>query len=198
MNNLEALRQSIRENAPNDLARAVLQRTDQGVTLSLEVSPCSWMYPTYGLQVTVRIEGGGNIHVHDKTVLFQDATVDDLNRLFDTVRLKPCKRCGTLTFDPESVSTNREGLCEECFLGDLRKDIDKAAERDAKRQRAADAKKRAAGYTHRVNAWVHPDAGEDFQIVMYAVNPTVEIIEQQLKRRRSTVLNDYVITALDS
>lgn len=57
---------------------------------------------------------------------------------------------------------------------------------------------KAKGMTHRVDAWVHPAGGGDDYLVSLYVNgePTKSLIQKELKKLKSSVLDDYTIQAL--
>lgn len=182
---------------PKKLAEYTLTKEVEGVQLTASISPCSWMYDNYGLQLSVAMHGGGTVTVHDSSTRFASATSADVERLFDTVRICQCKRCGSPAFDPQSAKTNRNGLCETCFMQDLRKQLDKATQAENRKLARLDAKRKKEGYTHRVSAWIHPEDGDDYQMEFWLKNtPTEAQIKALLKRNGSTVLDDYQIVAL--
>lgn len=165
--------------------------------LTAEISPCSFMYPGYGLQLTVKIEGGGgNTIVQKKEIAIESATEDDCQDLLDTIQIVPCKRCGKPAFDPATCRTNRDGECEKCFMDALNAEFEKAQKKSEEKLKRDDAKNKKQGYTHRIMAWVHPPQGEDYQLVMYMQNATEQEIVKVLKRKKSTVTNDYQIIVL--
>jgi len=158
---LENMRDNLRRSEANPLSKLIVTDEREGdIRLSADVSPCSWLNHDYGLQIQVTMAGGGNVCVIDKAVKFADATEADVRRLLAIVRTKPCSRCGKTAFDPESVRTNRQGLCEQCFMADLTAEFDKATAKEKKRMAKADAKYRATGHTHRVDAWIHTGGGD--------------------------------------
>lgn len=168
-------------------------------TLTTTVSPCSWMYPGYGLQIQIQLApNGGTAFVHSKGRAFADATEADIDAMLESVKLVQCSRCGNLAFDPATVSTNRAGKCETCFMGDLDKELDAARKKDAEKLKRADARMKAKGMTHRVDAWVHPAGGGDDYLVSLYVNgdPSKSLIQKELKKLKSSVLDDYTIQAL--
>jgi hypothetical protein len=197
MTDIDSLRDDMRKREPNKLARVVLCREIEGHQLSLEVAPCSWMYPLYGLQVQITLHGeGGNVHLHDKAVLFENATEADLNRLFDAVKIIPCKRCGKPAFDPVVVDTNRNGFCEHCFMDDLNADFNKAQEKHKKETQRLDAKHKAEGYSHRIDAWIHA-GGDDQQIAFYSKGePSPEEIRALIRKKGSRKDDDFQIITL--
>lgn len=198
---IEQMQDNLRSNGAkiNLIATIVLTREIDGVKLSLSVSPCSWMYPGYGLQVQVQMAGGGSVYLQDKAVVFEKATEEDLNRLFKKVTLTTCGRCGKPAFDPVAHDTNRAGLCESCFVADLEKEFDQASAKETKRMARLDAKHRKNGYTHRLDAWVHPERGNDRHFSVYCRGlPSKKQISQLLAEAGSCVLNDYTVIDLNT
>ena len=195
---IEKVRASLRQQEANPLARTVLTQEIDGVTFSIEVAPCSWLYPGYGLQIHVTmLDGGGNVDIMDKTLPFAKATEADMLRLFRQVRVVKCSRCGKPAFDPETTGTNRCGLCEICFIKDLNEELQAAMDKEKKRMARMDTKRRKEGYTHRVDAWVHPQAGSDYQISLYVKGkPTAALIKRELTKLKSQVTNDYTVIEL--
>lgn len=168
-------------------------------TLTASVSPCSWMYPGHGLQLQIELTpGGGTAFLHNKGKTFADATEADIDAMLASVKLVPCSRCGNLAFDSNTVSTNRAGKCETCFIGDLNKEMEAAQKKDAEKLKRTDARMKAKGMTHRVDAWVHPAAGgDDYPVSLYVNSaPSKSLIQKELKKLKSSVLDDYTIQAL--
>lgn len=181
-----------------DLKKLYVTKQVDGVELAATVSPCSWMYPGYGLQITVLIkpEGGSGILL-DKAISFEKATESDVKTLLDRVRTIPCKNCGKTAFDPTSISTNRESKCEPCFLAKLNAEFAAAQAAEKRKFEQLDAEHKAAGSTHRVDAWIHPSSGgDDRQISFYLNNPTDRRIKSEIKKAGSAVLNDYKVIPL--
>lgn len=179
---------------PKILAGYTLTKEVDGVQLTASISPCSWMYHNYGLQVLIEMRGGGHVIVLDRATRFENATPADVERLFNTVHICQCKRCGNPAFDPRSVETNRSGLCEACFMQDLKKDIEKATRAEADKLARLDAERKKSGFTHRVSAWIHPDDGSDIHIERWFKSaPTEAQVKALLKREGSTVLDDYQV-----
>jgi len=164
--------------------------------LSATISPCSFMYPNYGLQLQITLEGGGVCYLLNKQVLAVNATEADVDAMLAHVKLKPCSRCGEPAFDPASIDTNRADLCEFCFMK-MNAKYAKASEAEAKKVARKDISMKNSGYTHRVDAWVHPESGSDSMVTMYYGDaPTKSSIESQLKKQGSCVLDDYTVVPL--
>lgn len=172
---------------------------DTDAALSVSISPCTWMYPGYGFQIQVRLEEtGGVAYLIKKGLSFEDATEADIDALLAPVKIVRCPRCKSPAFDPATIETNRGGECEKCFLGDLNKEYEAALKKEAAAQKKVDAKMKANGMTHRVDAWIHPaGGGDDRRVSLYcSAAPTKALIKKELKKAGSGVFDDYTITKL--
>lgn len=167
----------------------------QGYPATAEVSPCSWMYPGYGLQVHVEMLGE-NHNVVDKQVKFGDATPADVERIAQRVKLRICKECGAPTIAIPNHSRN--GMCAKCGLAALRAQW---AKEDVKREAWAaveDRRQAERGFRFKTVAWVHPShGGDDYQIKLYTETvPTKMEMAKVLKARQSAVLDSYTTTEI--
>lgn len=168
-------------------------------TLTAEMSPCVWMNNRYPLQLTVTLANGGCLIVSDPTsnVTYQTATESAMQSLLDLVKVGDCKRCHAPAFATSNERPTRDGLCEQCFMGDLRKELDakQAMEEAAATKRFAKAKK--AGFTHVVIAWVHPTDGDDRCVeITFRGEPTKKQISAEFKKLGSEVLDDFAVNKL--
>jgi hypothetical protein len=171
-----------------------------GHILACGISPCSWMYNDYGLQLEVILScGGGKACLHRKDISFTDATEDDVMAMLRQIKLVPCPRCGKPAFDPSTVRTNREGLCETCFISDINAEFEKEQAKQRAVDHAENRKALADGKRWRVDAAVHSGAGDDmFVYGFYAEKPSDERVKQELLALGSvkTCVDDYAITDL--
>lgn len=181
----------------DELKTLEVKRQIDEAELSATVSPASWMYADYGLQIAIRLENGGVAYLRRESLRFADATEADIRALLDGVHLVACKICGKPAFDPATVSTNRDGQCEACFMAALKAEFSAAQEKENRRLAKLDAKRKLEGYTHRVDAWVHPAAGgDDYLLNVWMINPTDDDIRAYLRRKHSRVLDDYRVIPL--
>jgi hypothetical protein len=137
-----------------------------GIRLEGEISPCVFMYPQYPLQVTVTLkrhsgESLGVAYSADRSLTAETATKADVSRLLSAIQSTSCSRCSEPAFDPATVETNRGGLCESCFVGDLDAELAKFAEAEKRRLANRDRGMKAKGMKVRVSAWIHPVVGGD-------------------------------------
>lgn len=198
-------------------------------TVEASISPCSWMYPGYGLQIRVSVDGdtsnGGSDFRNLKGKEWDALTEADFDALCaEPLVLDPCPTpgCdgvrirGSRDTDPKSVAesmavhgiklTKKKAqedadaarLCEKCYLDRLNSEVKKSQAKRAKKDQLRDAKARAEGFTHKVEAWVHPEGGgDDYRMVAFTKGaPSKKWIENSLKKEGSRVLTDYRITAL--
>ena len=172
---------------------------DADINLSASISPCSWMYPNYGLQIQIRIESTGETALLlNKSLPFTEETEDDVRTKLASVRIVRCPRCESPAFDPATVVTNRTGLCGACVFKDCSATNDAARQEEEAKQAQTDAAMKLKGMTHRVDAWVHPSGGDsDYQIRFYtSEKPGDATIRSELQRRNSSVLDEYVVLPL--
>jgi hypothetical protein len=175
----------------------------EGVKLTAEISPCVFMHASYPLQITItlhrrRRERLGVAYAVDRTKTASTYTRADVDRLLAAVRVAPCPRCSAPAFDPATVETNRDHLCEECFMRDVQARFDAAVEAEQQEIAARDQIMKGKGMAVRVTGWVHLQAGgDDYQVDWYLdLRPTPEQIRNMLRERGSVVLDDYQIIPL--
>lgn len=188
-----------------DLKGKTFTRVVDGHELKANISPASWMYPGYGLQLRVSLAdagggaSGGVAYLNDKAVDGSSPTEEQVMNLFGKVGLCKCSKrgCAHMAFDPATVKSNREGECEPCFMDKLNAVFVMEHEKESKKEAALDAKMKAKGYTHKVVAWVHPLRGDDYQLIMHTMGkPTDAYIKTELKKARSRIDTDYKIIEL--
>lgn len=173
-----------------------------GVVLEGEISPSVFIYRGYPLQLTVTLRtkqqiNGGTAYAVNMSLTAQSVTDQDAVLLLEAVRIIPCGRCGQTAFDPTSVETNRRGLCEDCFLAELDAEFQQEHEMELLRLAEMDCQMKAHGMRFRVSAWVHDDAGDDYQVDWYfKAQPRHSRIRRLLMLEGSEVLDDFEIMKL--
>lgn len=178
-------------------SKVELQRGESLLTGT--VALCSWMYDGYPFQTSVHLsKNGGSVQIRDKKLTFNEATVGDMERMLSTVHLQTCtsEGCNNAAFDPLFAETNREGQCEACFMTKLNADFQAAQDQERQRLLKLDAEHKAKGNTHRVDAWIHNDHGDDQFVSWWMKNPTADQVKAEIKKQGSCVLDDYSITVL--
>lgn len=160
----------------------------EGMPLHVEVSPCSWAYPHYGLQISVRMPDEHCAFL-SKKIDFETATRKDVEDLVSTISFQKCNKCDSKTFNPATVKTNRSGLCNSCFTAESNL---RFAEELAKEQELEASMKRD-GFTHKTIMWVHKNSGDDRQVILYTKGePKASDVKAELKELGSVVHDDYV------
>ena len=172
--------------------------TVDGNELTAAVSPCSWMYPNYGLQVHVKLLSTGQMHyVLRNDLPYEKATEADCEDICAKITFATCA-CGKPYIrgeEPNDRSKQRT-VCEACRVAPILADIAKIEAKEKKREERADARQKAKGMKYKTVMWVHA-GGDDYALVMYtSYKPTDEEIKKALKRRGSRVDNDYSTKAL--
>ena len=175
-----------------------------GFKMQIEVSPCSWMYEGYGLQVQYGKCGEGHSwgFCNRKNLPAKDATREDVQAMLDeqTV-LHECEDCKQEHLKSQNPGHpgNRGDKCEACFIGIMNEKFAAIKAEQEAEDAAEDAKHKAKGYKYRTVAWVHPSGGgdDDYQIEWYSVKkPTKAEVQAELRRKRSNELDDYTIIKL--
>ena len=181
-----------------DFAKTVVHDAD--TTLLVSISLCSWMYPNYPFQIQVHIgETGDHTIVSKKGLSAKDATEADVDALVASQTIVRCPRCKAPMFERAGDQPhNPERLCSKCVLDDLNHQFEESKKKAEEREKQEDARMKAQGYTHRVNARVHPAAGgDDYQVVFYASpRPATSAIKAQLRKLGSEVFDDFIITKI--
>lgn len=160
--------------------------------VSAGISPCSFMYQDYGLQLQVKIEATGQTaHLNLKKPVAK-CTAQDAETLFETaLPLESCS-CGNPRFRVE-IAGNRGKQCETCFLSALGAEFEREKKKELAKIARKDKAMLAKGYTHKAVAWIHP-AGDDYQVDIYfGSKPTDSEIQAHIKKQGSRVLNDYAL-----
>ena len=173
---------------------------DAETTLTVAISPCCWMYPNYPFQIQVHIaETGDHTIVSKNGLSFADATEADVDSLVASLSIVQCPRCQSPMFERTgNEAHNPDKLCSKCILADLTEQFEASKKKAEEKQQKEDATRKAEGYSHRINARIHPaGGGDDYQVVMYASRrPTKATMRSQLRKLGSEVFDDYLITKL--
>ena len=187
-------------NTPSHTAKTYTRDLGSGTRLQAAVSPCVFTCPGYPLQLRVELYCSdvwmGDVRAVDRALTADTYTDEAVERLLATIGITPCSRCSAPAFDPATVETNRNGVCEGCFLSDLNAEFAAAEEAEQRKLAARDRRMKRKGMVVRVTAWVHPQ-GDDYQVDWYlAAHPTPEQVADMLRAEGSSCLDDYQITVL--
>lgn len=169
---------------------------ENGVKFTADISPCSWMYPGYGLQVEIKMVDQPDHIFRNLKKRFQECTVTDFDNLVAGHVLEPCNKpgCTRITFkDSKGGQYNKEGYCETCRVARITEEFDAAQKEEEAKEKRLDAKRKREGFTHKTIAWIHPSAGgDDYQIVVHSKGKMKDTqIKAMILRRGSRVTTDY-------
>lgn len=197
---LRMQRMGLRLKGPNPLAWTDVPKVINGHSLIAYVSPCSWLHEGHVFQVSDELDlDGGNVIVQDPALHFANATVADVERLADTVKLAQCRHegCTNPAFDPQTCDTNRDGFCEQHFLQELTERLQREQAQEEAEIAALDAKHRAEGCTHRIDAKIHDGNGEPSIMSFWAQDPTAATVKRALQGEGCKYGTDYRLVPLD-
>lgn len=163
-----------------------------GREVFVSISPCSWMYDTYGLQVSLATKANAcnaeSEFVRDKSIQAATMSRDDLRAAAETTAVQWLEANGLSKLD-EAVSV------WAVKAGTFAKTIAAAAKKEAKARLKRLTKLQAKGFTHVMDAWIHPESGDDYRAeVCFSEPPTKEDIKRAL--RASTVKTDYKVSGI--
>lgn len=181
----------------NKTSKVELQRGESVLTGT--IAPCAWMYDGHPFQISVHLSNnGGSVQLKDEKLTFEQATVSDMERMLNAIHLQTCtcEGCNNAAFDPLFAKTNRDGQCEACFMKKLNAEFDSAQDQEKQELAKLDAEHKAKGCTHRVDAWIHNDHGDDRFVSWWLKNPTTNEVRAQIRKQGSSVLDDYSIISL--
>lgn len=158
-----------------------------------EVSPCSWMYPGYGLQVRISLKANAvNAEcefVHNKTVRADTLPKDQLREAAEHEVRQWLEQHGVKPLQTAVTKWAR-------YAAKFKREESIRQARSKQQLAAADAKHKAQGFTHRVDAWIHPRAGgDDYPVRLYTrQSPTAAELRKLLQP--SAIKTDYRVTPL--
>ena len=172
----------------------------EGITIYSSLPLYLFMYPnaTNTLAIIAHLSPASTLRL-TSDILFCNATESDVHALLSKVRLCPCSKCGAPAFDPSSGSTNRNGVCEPCFMTNLNAKFATAQKAENKAARAAELKQLKKGYTHKIDAWIHPSQGDDYQCTIFTKTHDLSTreIQRLIKQQGSVILTDYVFSKIE-
>lgn len=161
-------------------------RTVDGKTIYCEISPCSWMYSYYGLQVGIKFDpkdpNAATIFVHRKELKW-DKTANMTAKAEQIVDEYLASKGIT-----ELVAAKEKWTKTEAKWA-------KEEEREIQRGQMRDADYKRKGFTHRFDGWIHPRSGDDRQVTAYCKGqPRAQDIQKLL--HGCTLKTDYKVVAL--
>ena len=152
----------------------------QGHIIKADISPCSFMNKTYGLQLSLLLMKGdvavSREYVHNPAVFPETATEADVQAMLEGVKFQVCPCCGTPTFVSTNKYDNRKARCEQCAAREFRAELDKIkVAEDAKFKRQCD-KMKAQGMKYMVDIVVH-STGDDKVVTHFMSDLPTDMIK---------------------
>lgn len=171
-----------------------LVRIDGDAKLVATISPCSFMYPRYGLQISVTLNDG-QLSILGNHKPMETVTEADVQALFDVVKTHPCVECQAPAFDRATIPTNTEKLCWQCITALVNRE-NEAERLVLERELAAlKADAKAQGYTHLVTAVAHRER-DDEVIYFFIKGDSPQLIESHLRKEGLQLTTGYRAEAL--
>lgn len=164
----------------------------EGRDIYVEISPCSWMYPGYGLQL--KMAGKPNAY-NAEAVFDRDPAIRA-----DTIPVKEMVELAKIQARKWLTENNVAELDEKVvkWAKDSAK-LDAAIKKEQAKEEKARMKRltknQAAGYTHVVDAWIHPASGDDYRTEVCTKGiPTTDDIKRILSK--SQFKTDFKVTPI--
>lgn len=161
------------------------------VDVTVVISPCSWMYPNYGLQIQLSLgiqPNAGSEFVCEKDVTCVGVPIDRLTEMAEAQALRWLKANGTAPLVAKAQAWVDA-------LAQFRKDDAVFQDREKKRLAAERTRMQKKGYTHCLEGFIHPSSGDDRFFRCYSVGePTQADIAKVLKA--SQVKTDFRVYSL--
>lgn len=177
--------------------------TIHGHVLTVEVSPCCWMYQYYPFQVSYTAKDGRSHGVvADRQWKEATATSADVQTMLERhLHAELCEKCATPHLrndtDAPKCDGSRLRFCEVCFLAKIKAEYEEEQKKEDAKIARRDKRKKAQGFTHKVLAVVHPAGGDDRVYDIYTKGrPSDAQMRDELRRLGSVVLDSYTITEL--
>lgn len=180
------------------LASLQMTRAIGDSTLTATIDPCCFMYPNYGLQMSIMLgDQRGSLH---KRVDIDTVTETVALELLAQVKIHGCKECGKPALDCTTVKTNQLGLCGACINSLCEREFEQFMAGDAQeleRELAAvKADGKTKGYTHFVTAVIHPVQGDDYFHYMLTKTDDSATLQRKIAKQGSEITTDYKVEVL--
>jgi hypothetical protein len=157
-------------------------------TFHVRISPCSWMYPGHKIQIGISLkENAPNI-----ATIFQKSETMEWDKENHPAMLKEArnvtrnylKEHGRIELDKAEKKHQK-----------LNREWEIHQEKELQEQKKREIRLINKGFTHRLDAWIHPSHDSDFQIKVYFMGePTKTEVQKQLKKCQ--VKTDYKVSIL--
>lgn len=183
--------------------------TVNGYRCRAKVLGHTWMhgkkpYTAFGVYVPVKSQTNGAFEsvLVQKPIseLTEGGAILALRHWAQGAHLVPCvnKGCSNPAWNRTTYpSQYRDLRCEDCWMLGWKASVDEMQKDRLAKNRREDTAAKANGYTHKTVAWVHPQSGDDYQLIWHSKGEMGDrAIQAVLRREHSTVMNDYTQTVL--
>ena len=114
--------------------------------------------------------------------------------------IQHCPRCNGQMLNRSAFPSpyRKENICEACWYDDFKVQAKKIHDEQDAKTAALDAKHKAMGYTHRLDAMIHPqNGGDDYLTTWYSKGELdLSTIHRLLRARKTSNINDFKQVAL--
>lgn len=164
----------------------------QGREVFVAVSPCSWMYAGYGLQIRLSVKANAyNAEaefVRERSIAAETMSRAELHAAATVLATQWLEMNGPAKLDKAVTDWAVKAAKFD-------KAIAKEARKEAKARLKRLTKLQEQGFTHVVDAWIHPKSGDDYQTeVCLSAAPDAADISRVL--RPSTCKTDYKVSTI--
>lgn len=176
-----------------------VRKLSDGLSLKAEVPLCVFLGHPLQIKVALTLKdgtSGGDATAVNRNRNVSNATADDIISLLDAVAIQPCSRCSTPAFDPATVETNRDGLCEACFLKDLRQRSDADFEKKRRQTARRDREMKSRGMKYRIVVVFRRSEYDYEKQEWYDVSAPSKLSTAARLRREGATLRDFEVIKL--
>lgn len=168
------------------------QTTHDNVTVHVSISPCSWMYPNYGLQIQLSLAPNA---CNAASRFANDKTLNAYNTKGQAL-VEMAQACAARWLAEHGTQPLRQAEADwaEALAG-FEIENARSEEKRKKKEAASIAKRKAEGYTHRFIAVIHPKSGDDYMIEAFVQGAPTDVQITKLLAK-SVVKNDYRVDVL--
>lgn len=162
----------------------------EGRAVYFEVSPCSWMNVGYGLQV--KISSKEKPACNAESIFINDKTVSGISEMPEETRDEYARHAVIEYLKANGIAPLDAAVTNWAAAQAKYAEEDKKI---AAREVQEAAKRKAEGYTHKVELWIHPRNGSDYQRAYFVKGePSKTWIAGKL--RLSVRKDDFSVTAI--
>ncbi len=95
----------------------IFERRVRGHLVLAELLEGSWKYPSSGIGLRIASSIGSEALLYDNTLSYARSTIPQVQNLLQSIEIERCSNdyCKHMAFNPLTVTTDRDGLCESCY-----------------------------------------------------------------------------------